>query len=195
MLKMVMISLIIAISSCSKNDDDSDSGQNNNPSDIEIGDFRDGGIVFWIDPENNGHGLVCAINDQSDGAEWGCNSTEVMGAWGKTIGKGNQNTEAIIANCTTGNTAADIAYNFTFNGYDDWFLPSKDELNEIEVNRVKINKVAQANGGTAFTLNYYWSSTQYTNIPQYAYCQELNNGVSAFNDKYHEYAVRCVRAF
>jgi hypothetical protein len=29
-----------------------------------VGDFRDGGIVFWVDPADNTHGLVCAIEDQ-----------------------------------------------------------------------------------------------------------------------------------
>lgn len=197
MKKIITIALIVLIGSCSKDDEnnEADGGQTTNPSGIEIGDFRDGGVVFWIDPDDTNHGLVCAINDQSAGAEWGCNSTEITSAWRKFIGGGAQNTEAIFTNCSTGSTASDIASNLTLNGYSDWFLPSKDELNAIEVNRIKINEISLANGGNAFTINYYWSSTQYTNIDQYAYCQKLNNGVSTFNDKYNEYAVRCIRAF
>ena len=34
-----------------------------------IGDFVHGGIVFWVD-ETREHGLVCAIQDQSDSCPW-----------------------------------------------------------------------------------------------------------------------------
>ena len=53
-----------------------------------IGDFRDGGVVFWVD--GTGGGLVVSVVDQSTAAEWGCYGTEITGADGTAIGTGAQ---------------------------------------------------------------------------------------------------------
>ena len=36
-----------------------------------IGDFVNGGVVFWLDSTGQ-HGLVCALSDSAINAEWGC---------------------------------------------------------------------------------------------------------------------------
>ena len=54
-------------------------------------------------------------------------------------------------------------YTITVNGiiYSDWFLPSKDELNQMYTNKAAINSAAAANSGSNFSDYYYWSSTEY----------------------------------
>jgi PKD repeat protein len=162
-----------------------------------IGDFHDGGIVFYLD--GNGGGLVCAVSNLPN-SEWGCYGTAISGADGTAIGTGSQNTIDIVnANCspyTSGNTiAANECANLSLNGYTDWFLPSKDELNQMYVNRAAINPTATANGGSAFATNYYyWSSSEDNNF-NLAWRQSFNNGSQFGFYKNYAINVRAVRAF
>lgn len=148
-----------------------------------IGDTYGGGIIFYIDGTGQ-HGLIAAASDQS-AAIWGCYGTLITGADGAAIGTGNQNTIAIEAGCTTPGIAADICANLSLNGYDDWYLPSKDELNELYINRAVV-------GG--FIEVYYWSSTQNGNW--YAWEQAFTITFSQYSDdKIHGHYVRAIRSF
>jgi len=162
---------------------------------LSIGDFHEGGVIFYLD--NTGqHGLVCAVSDQSAGAEWGCPLIAVSGSEGTAIGTGAQNTIDIEAGCITKDTAADICANLTLNGYDDWFLPSIDELNEMYLNKASINATATAHGGSDFVELFvrYWSSTQY-GASTLAHFVHFGNGFSFVDAKDGAYAIRAVRAF
>ncbi len=162
-----------------------------NTSAIEIGDFYQGGVIFYLD--GSGGGLVCAINNQSTGTTWGCDGTEISGADGTAIGTGAQNTIDIEAGCTTPGIAADICANLSLNGYTDWFLPSKDELNEMYINKATIDATAFANGGTAFANTTYWSSSEYNY--HNAWRQSFLIGNHYYSYKYYTVYVRAVRAF
>lgn len=164
-----------------------------------IGDFRDGGVVFWVDPADNTKGLVCAVNDQAVGVEWACYGELIAGANGLVIGTGADNTAAIEFACTTTGTAVDIAANLTLNGFSDWFLPSKDELNEMYLNRGSINTTAVNNGGTNFMSggnDAYWSSSQSTANGAWFQFISLggNQGYDDIDNFENQY-VRAVRAF
>lgn len=157
-----------------------------------IGDYYLGGVVFYLD--GSGGGLVCALSDQSSGAEWGCYGTEITGADGTAIGTGAQNTIDIEAGCATSGTAADICANLSLNVYDDWFLPSKDELNEMYQNIAAIDATAIANGGTAFvSTTAYWSSSEFTNNKAWRHL--FTGNIQFLNDKNYTFRVRAVRAF
>ena len=79
----------------------------------------------------------------------------------KRLGMGKMNTERIVSAIGAGNYAAKFASDSVCGGKDDWFLPSKDEL-DIAFNRLAQNRVGGNDtpvGG--FNKGYYWTSTSY----------------------------------
>ena len=147
-----------------------------------IGQSYGGGIIFYIDGTGQ-HGLISAATDQSAGAGWGCEGTPIAGT-STAIGTGQANTTAIVNGCALGGIAARICDNLILNGYNDWFLPSKDELNQMYIQRAII-------GGLIGDI--YWSSTQYND--NNAWLQGFINGTQTFAGKDWTHYVRAIRAF
>ena len=150
---------------------------------LAIGDYYGGGIVAYIDGSGI-HGLIAATADQSTGIQWYNGSYVVTGAAGTAIGTGQANTTAIVTIQGTGSYAAQLCNDLIVSGYDDWFLPSKDELNKLYLNKVAI-------GGFADYL--YWSSSE--GNAYYAWFQYFNDGFQYDYLKYNTSRVRAVRAF
>ncbi|MCB0850893.1 MAG: DUF1566 domain-containing protein [Bacteroidetes bacterium] len=133
-----------------------------------VGDFAQGGIVFWVD-ETGQHGLVCAKSDQSTGVRWDAGTNGRTRATGTGIYAGNMNTAIIIpahiAIGDNGNTyAARICAELEITeggvAYGDWYLPSVAELTLMYNNKATINATAVANGGSNFASSSYWSSEE-----------------------------------
>jgi len=148
---------------------------------MDIGDECGGGVVAYLD--GDGGGLIAPAADNSTGMEWGCEGTSV-GASGTAIGTGASNTSAILSGCATRPIAASVCSTYDGGDYEDWFLPSLDELYELYINRVAI-------GG--FGSAYYWSSTEYHSAR--AWLQGFGNGTQYYYYKSYPTRVRCVRAF
>jgi hypothetical protein len=133
-----------------------------------VGDFAQGGIVFWVD-ETGQHGLVCAKEDQSTGIRWYAgDSTNTMARCQGPF-SGEMNTTLIVANQGFGdgnNYAALLCstLDITEGGktYGDWFLPSWDAAILLYTLRTTIDATATANGGTALNVGgFYWSSYEF----------------------------------
>ena len=198
---LILLCLPLLFTTCKKEEDDPSNSANNNNSALAIGDFHQGGVIFYLD--GNGGGLVCDIQDLSL-VPWGCEGILISGADGTTIGTGNQNTIDILAGCTNSigqpfsGIAAFECVNSTAQGYSDWFLPSKDELYEIYINRNAINTTSLANGGNTFgtsgLYSVYWSSSE--TYQDFAFQQFfIGTGPSLGVLKSSPASIRAIRAF
>ena len=151
-----------------------------------IGKDTLGGKVAYIDASGQ-HGLIAARTDQSLRIIWG-NDLDTRAA-GTAIGTGSENTANIIyyqGNPTGSNYAANLCRNYNGTGYTDWYLPSKDELNKLYINRVAIG---------SFGGNYYWSSTAYSYSFSWGQYFYNNNGLQYCHSNTSPYSVRAVRTF
>lgn len=102
------------------------------------------------------HGLIAAVEDQSAGIQWNNGSDIETGATAKGYGSGFANTNTIIAaqGPIATNYAAGLARAYRGGGYDDWFLPSHDELKELYAQRQYIGGFAPG------YFSQYWSSSE-----------------------------------
>ena len=149
-----------------------------------------GGIVFEID-DTKQNGLEAAPVDQGS-APWGCQGTTVPGASETAVGSGAANTAAIVAGCSQAGIAAKIADDYSLNGYDDWYLPSKDELALLIILKIHQDTIV---GG--FANAEYWSSTEEKGGHDKfkAWCQDFTYGDQCTTTKGSTLRVRAVRVF
>ncbi len=113
-------------------------------------------------------------------------SSAVSGADLTGIGAGYQNSVDIVnqGGNTTILSAAAYARSYSNNGFSDWYLPAKDELDLIYQNRFVV--------GTVEAM--YWSSSEASTTTPWA--QEVGGNGNQFSwyAKYQTYAVHPIRA-
>ena len=166
-----------------------------------------GGLIFYLNT-NDCTGMVAAENDQSSEIEWGCEGVNISGAEFSEIGSGLSNTNAIVSECNEMSYAAKICFDLTLENYDDWYLPSKDELNLLYNNLHLKNLGNFENGSNNCCNGWYWSSTEFEDQDNYnsngyeavwvQSFREGNNGMQTTYDvgiKSSKNHVRAIRNF
>ncbi|MCL2444302.1 MAG: DUF1566 domain-containing protein [Treponema sp.] len=113
---------------------------------------------------------------------------------GLGIGSGRNNTALIITAekaAYPSNTyiyAALACANYSVAGFNDWFLPSRDELNAMYIARAAPNNIAGLP-----TTGWLWSSSQ--SSVSFAWAQLFESGYQGGLGKANDGSVRPVRAF
>lgn len=156
---------------------------------VVVGTSYQGGKVAYLfissDPgyvAGEIHGLIISSSNLSTAAQWGCNTISISTT--STFGTGNANTEAIVAGCVTAGIAAKLCYDYSIEGYSDWYLYNSTELLRIYNNRVTLGL-----GSTAT----YWSSSQ--SAMGTALAVPFNTGGTSVLAKTGAYYVRAIRTF
>jgi len=146
-----------------------------------VGDIGPGGgIVFYDAGKEEYWGRYLEIAPQScEGVRYpwrpngnqkfvytpqGGQSAAELRVLAKGIGMGKVNTRIITVALGAGKYAAKYAEDLVCGGRDDWFLPSKDEL-DTAYNKLAQNRVGSKDtpiGG--FNKGYYWTSSDYNNV-------------------------------
>ena len=181
--------LLVFLSSCG-------GSSTNEPSpNIQIGDYHEGGIVFYLD-ESGQHGLVASVSNIGsfywEPTSWGTTSwnnfTNIIGTT-TLFGFGESNTNSIISQLPSSyvqQSAAAKANQHQFNGFNDWYLPSKEELELMYYH---------LNDENTFSNGEYWTSSQYDINFAWSYLVSLSNTGGNYISKGESAIVRPIRSF
>ena len=124
----------------------------------KIGESYGGGIVFYVDGTGQ-HGLIVAKADMTGHSE------------GKEEGVMNW-------------YDAKVAANAFLEGYGDWFLPNREQLNQLYLNRSAVGNMVDT---------YYWSSSE--SDAGNAWVYNFTSGKQLAGSKANGSCVRAVRTF
>ena len=157
-----------------------------------IGESFGGGIVFYV-YDNGQHGLIGATADNTS-SPWGNGIFRFTGTTGDGVNAGAMNTELIIATQMAdnqlGNFAAKVCadYSVTVAGitYGDWYLPSKEELHLLILQKAVV-------GGFGTGNKVYYSSTEIS--ATLAWSELSSTAIPGSATKSGNWFVRAVRSF
>lgn len=159
-----------------------------------------GGLIFFVDTGDAYPGfdyLEAAPTTPYPGGEtwawWGPSSPLNTAATATGLGAGRANTAALVGAFRGFEGSAGYPYaahfcdSLVLGGYDDWYLPSRDELELMRT-------VLFDRGLGAFTGSYYWSSTEHDALTaRTSYFS--GSGSAGYMARSNAFYVRAIRQF
>ncbi|MFZ4680702.1 MAG: hypothetical protein ACOYLP_11095 [Flavobacterium sp.] len=97
------------------------------------------------------------------------------------------NTNRIISQCASINSAARVCDNYTLNGLSDWFLPSVDELEIMYKSSINFYNLASFSSQEIWSSSEFGASSSHTYNAYYGYKTTESKGLG--------YRVRPIRRF
>jgi hypothetical protein len=137
-----------------------------------IGEEFGGGVIFhlWKDAQGVEHGLIVDKINLSASQAWSNVTSTLIGSSAQSFWNGLSNSNAIVAQFGHTNSAAALCLSSTNSGFNDWYLPSHNELLLLANNFYTVNKtLSNIFGAITFEniwvegnngASCYWSSTE-----------------------------------
>lgn len=168
----------------------------------DIGDTGPGGGIVFYESDDGLHRLEAAPINLEGKFSWGCLGENVadvddVAFDAKDSQSGKHNTPLIAAACGSDSAAA-AASDFSFGGFEDWFIPNKDELKLMwRAIGLGCEFSDQAPPGCVnvaeIPKGWYWSSSE--SDSEKVWNQELHGGGIDRSARNIKLRVRVIRSF
>jgi hypothetical protein len=140
---------------------------------LRIGERYNGGVIFhlWLDSEGKQHGLI--VEDVAVRGTQALSTDTTNASSGTSFIDGKANTNLFIPLSTSVSAIKTIS-DSTEGGYDDWYLPSVQEMLTLYTNLYEVNKTLT----NKITSVAYWTSTEATASNAYNFNMLTSSAVS-----------------
>lgn len=163
------------------------------PVTYQVGDYYDDGkkqgVVFAVSDDGR-HGKIVSLDEEV--LPW-CTEEQyekriIVGASSDSGGKAN--TDRVMARADSANYPA---FQWCRAKGQEWYLPSKEELELLYQAKDEVNKTLQYQSADVLQDEYYWSSTEKSVL--FAWLVKMNDGRTYYSEKLGSPSVRAVAAF
>lgn len=158
-----------------------------------VGELYGGGIVFYVYKDQFGteHGLIASTNEQT-GIFSNIDYLNIVENPNQ-INDGDYLSNLITTQAGHTSSAAKTCLDLTENGFSDWYLPSIYEFTFLANNFFIFNEVANLNGYTPISNDFYWCSYEANVGSGYSYLVQQH--VTSITNKTSSLKFRAIRKF